>query len=280
MIVSAGLTQAQTAQIHREGYAFPVPVMEADEANALRARLEAVESGQGGVLEPWQRSKSHLLFKWVDDLIRDPRILDPIEQLIGANILCWNTIFWIKAAGSETFVSWHQDTRYWGLSSDKVITAWLALSPATVESGCMRVLPASHLGEGLPHEDRYHEHNLLTRGQEISAGVEEDRAVHMPLGIGEMSIHDYRLAHASGPNRSADRRIGLSMHFMPTDTRQMVSEGDSAALVRGCDTFGHFKPTIVPSGDFDEDAVAFHHRASEVLREVLYHGAERDSGKI
>ena len=276
----AVLSDAQIDQIRREGYAFPVPVMDADEATGLRRRLEEVETRQGGALEPWQRSKSHLLFKWIDDLIRDARILDPIEQLIGPNILCWNTIFWIKNSGSQSFVSWHQDVRYWGLSSDKVITAWLALSQATVEGGCMRVMPRTHVGDVLPHEDRYHEHNMLTRGQEISDGIDEGRAVHMPLEAGEMSIHDYRLAHASGANRANDRRIGLSMHFMPTETRQVVGEWDSAALVRGCDAFGHFEPTVVPAGDFDEAAVAFHHRASEVLRRVLYHGAEQDTGKL
>ena len=207
----------------------------------FRAKLEAVEAEQGGRLEASQRNKSHLLFKWLDDLIRDPRILDPIEDLIGPNILCWNTLFWIKEAGSGSFVSWHQDTRYWGLSSEQVITAWLALSPAGVENGCMRVMPGTHRGDVLDHEDRYDDQNMLTRGQEITSNsIDESRACHMPLLAGEMSLHNYRLAHASDPNEGTDRRIGISMHFLPPDTAQIVGQWDSAALVRGIDTHGNF----------------------------------------
>ncbi len=274
------LSDAQVTAFHDSGYVYPLQVLGAEEADDLRARLEAVEAAQGGALEPGQRGKSHLLFKWLDDLIRDPRVLDPVEQLIGPDILCWNTIFWIKEAGAKSYISWHQDMTYWGLSSDRVVTAWLALSEASIESGCMRVMPGTHRGADLPHADRYDGDNMLTRGQEITAGVDDDTAVHMPLKLGEMSIHNYRLAHASGPNRSDDRRIGISMHFMPPDTAQVVGDWDCAALVRGRDTFNHFAHTPVPTGDFDPDAVAFHTKAGEAMRQILYAGAERDTGKF
>ena len=274
------LPEGAIEQIRRDGYYFPFQLMSESEAEQLRARLEAVEAAEGGKLKAAQRNKSHLLFKWLDDLIHDPRVLDPIEDLIGPDILCWNTIFWIKEAGSQTFVSWHQDKRYWGLDSNDVITAWLALSPATVESGCMRVMPGTHTGEGLPHEDRFHEDNMLTRGQEISAGIDEAKAVHMPLAPGEMSIHNYRLAHASGPNASGDRRIGVSMHFMPTATGQILGEWDSAALVRGVDEFGNFHQTPRLAADFDAEAAAFHVKATDELREILYRDAAHDTNRL
>lgn len=273
------LTDAEVAQFDRDGYVYPVRVLAAGAAGALRGNLEAVERSQGGGLHPSQRAKSHLLFKWLDDLIRDARVLDPVERLIGPDILCWNTIFWIKEAGSKSFVSWHQDKRYWGLSSDKVVTAWLALSLASVESGCMRVMPGSHR-VSLAHEDRYQADNMLTRGQEIVAGIDESRAVAMPLATGEMSLHNYSLAHASGPNLSADRRIGVSMHFMPPATRQVIGSWDSAALVRGEDRFGHFAPTPIPARDFDPAAVAFHDKAAEAVRRILYADAAQNPGKL
>ena len=207
-------------------------------------------------------------------------MLDPVEQLIGPNILCWNTIFWIKEAGAKSFISWHQDTRYWGLSSDRVVTAWLALSPATIEAGCMRVMPGTHVGDVLPHEDRYHEDNMLTRGQEITAGVDDSAAAYMPLQPGQMSLHNYRLAHASGPNNSDDRRIGVSMHFMPTETRQVVGDWDCAALVRGVDQYRNFEATPRPSRDFDSAATAFHDKAAEAMRLVLFEGAAEKPQKL
>ena len=274
------LNATQVEQFKRKGYVFPLDLLDRKESEDLRRRLESYEATQGGKLAPGQRAKSHLIFKWLDDLIRDPRILDPIEQLIGPNILCWNTIFWIKDVGSESFVSWHQDTRYWGLSSPDVITAWLALSPASVESGCMRVMPYTHRGEVMPHKDRYQNDNMLTRGQEITEGIDDKKAVYMPLKTGQVSFHNYRLAHSSGPNRAPDRRIGISMHFMPPDTEQIVGEWDSAALVRGEDKFGNFAPTPVPAKDFDPEAMAFHARAAQAQSEVLYQGAANNTHKL
>ncbi len=273
------LTPEQVEQYRRDGYVCPVPVMPAQEAAAIRRQLEAAEARQGGKLEPVQRSRAFLLFKWLDDLIRDPRVLDPVEQLIGPDILCWSTIFWIKDSGSKSFVGWHQDNTYWGLSSRNVVTAWFAISDASVEAGCMKVMPGTHLGETLRHEDTYHQDNMLTRGQVIP-GLDESRGVYMPLKAGEMSLHNYCLAHGSGPNVSEDRRIGVSMHFMPPGTQQVVGAWDCAALVRGEDRFGHFALAPRPAKDFDPPAAAFHAQAAKAMRDVLYAGAEKKLGRL
>ena len=225
------LSENAIAQYRREGYYFPVQVLDDDQVLANRTLLEDFETAQSKPIGGAQRSKCHLLFKWVDDLMRNSNILNAVEDLIGPDLLCWTTLFWIKEPKSETFVSWHQDLRYWGLDTNDLVTVWLALSPATLESGCMRVLPGSHQGDLMPYRDEYKEDNLLTRGQEIAVEVDEAKAVSMPLAPGEISLHNVRLAHASSPNRSHDRRIGLSLHYMPTSTKQMAAEWDSAALV-------------------------------------------------
>lgn len=263
-------------QYKRDGYCFPVRILDQEQVAANRTRLEDFETSQGKPIGGALRNKSHLLFTWVDELMRNEKILDAVEDLIGADILCWNTFFWVKEPGSESFVSWHQDLRYWGLDTNDLVSAWLALSPATLESGCMRVLPGSHQGDLLPHKDEFKENNLLTRGQEISVEVDESKAVAMPLQPGEMSMHNVRLAHASGPNRSSDRRIGLSLHYMPTRTKQVVGEWDSAALVRGEDRYGHFTLTPRPAKDFDPAAVAFHEKATQAIRDVLF----KDAAKV
>lgn len=141
-------------------------------------------------------------------------------------------------------------------------------------------MPKTHIGEVLEHGDRYHEDNMLTRGQEISGKIDETRAVHMPLEVGEMSIHNYRLAHASGPNNSDDRRIGASMHFMSTETSQVVGVWDSAALVRGEDLYGNFSHTPLPSDDLDEATVEFHAKAAQAIQDIVYAGAQRNTAKL
>ena len=269
------LTDAAVEQYRDQGYYFPIPILGEEEVSGLRARLETFEAAQGQPIHGAQRSKSHLLFKWLDDLMRDARIVDAVEDLIGPDILCWNSIFWIKEANSSSFVSWHQDLKYGGLDCDDLVTAWVALSPATVESGCMRVLPGSHRKDMLPHDDVYDPENMLTRGQEIAVAVDEEAAVTMALQPGQMSIHNVRLAHASGPNSAGDRRIGVSLHYMPTRSRQLVGEWDSAALVRGEDHYQHFVRPPVPSCDMDPAAVAFHEKASTAVRDILFKDAER-----
>ena len=269
------LSENAIQQYNREGYYFPVKILNDEQVANHRKLLETFETTQGKPMEGAQRSKSHLLFKWVDDLMRYPKILDAVEDLIGPDLLCWNTLFWIKEAGSESFVSWHQDLRYWGLDTSDLVTVWVALSPATLESGCMYVLPGSHQGDLLPHKDGYEPDNLLTRGQEIAVEVDESKTVSMPLQPGEISLHNVRLAHASSPNRSKDRRIGISLHYMPTQTKQIVGEWDSAALVRGEDRFGHFQHTPRPTRDFDPVAVQFHEKATNTVREILFKDAEK-----
>ena len=268
------LTEAQAAHYREEGYCFPIRVMDEARAGEYRRQLEHFEETKGPVTGAL-RNKSHLLFTWVDEIMRNETILDAAEDLIGENILCWNTLFWIKEPQTEAFVSWHQDLNYWGLDTDDLITVWLALSPATLESGCMSVLPGSHKQEMMPHKDEYRDNNMLTRGQEIAVEVDESLAAAMPLAPGEASIHNGRLAHSSSPNRSGDRRIGLSLHYMPTSTRQIVGGWDSAALVRGEDAYGHFTHTPRPARDFDPAAAAFHEKAAEAVRDILFHGAEK-----
>jgi len=264
----------QIKQYHEQGFLAPVPALSSADAAAARAKLEAHEASMGHVLGPDQRTKSHYLFTWVDDIMRDERILDAVEDLIGPNLLCWGTIWWIKEAQTPSYVGWHQDLQYWGLETEDLVNVWVALAPASEAAGCMSVLPGSHR-ERLDHAETYNEDNMLTRGQELTLDIGERSPVAMPLEPGEISIHNGRLAHGSGPNNTDDRRIGLSLQYMPTSAKQTLVDWDTAALVRGVDDYGHFEHGPRPISDLHEDAVAFHERASQALRELIYVGAER-----
>ncbi len=269
------LDEAALTQYQGAGYYHPVDILTPAEAADYRARLEAVERAQGHPIVGPQRSKSHLLYTWVDELVRHPRILDAVEDIIGPDILCWNSVWWIKEPMTASYVAWHQDRLYVGLDTGDFVTAWLALSPATSESGCMRILPGSHRDPLLPHVDHFSEANMLSRGQEISVPVDEERAVEMALRPGQISLHNVGLAHASAPNRSADRRIGLSLHFIPPSNRQLLIENDTATLVRGDDRYGHFTLTPRPTRDLDDDLVRLHEAATDRFRAVVFTDAER-----
>jgi len=270
------LTSNQIDEFAELGFVSPLDGLHPDQAAAARAQLEAHETTLGHPLGAGQRSKSHYMFTWVNDIMRDDHILDAVEDLIGPDILCWGTIFWIKEAQSQSYVGWHQDLQYWGLETDRLVSVWVALSPASQEAGCMSVLPGSHR-ERLGHVETYHADNLLSRGQELTIDVGERSPVAMALAPGQFSLHDGRLAHGSGPNSTDDRRIGLSMQYMPTSAKQTLVEWDTAALVRGVDNYNHFAHGPSPTADLQPDDVAFQARAVAALSELIYLGAEQET---
>ena len=261
------------AAFERDGYWFPVRVMTAAEAASYRARLEAYERASGGPIGSNRRHKVHLLFTWANALVRHPRILDAVADILGPDILCWTTNFFIKEPRDPAFVSWHQDSTYWGLEPPDVVTAWLALSDAPVESGAMKFLPGSHRADQIPHVDTFHKDNLLTRGQEIAVSVDEARAVDVPLKAGEISLHHIRLVHGSKPNATAERRIGLAIRYIPPHVRQ-AKVADSAMLVRGADRYGHFAPEPDPAADCDAAALAAHAAVMERQIATYYSGTD------
>jgi non-heme Fe2+,alpha-ketoglutarate-dependent halogenase len=265
------LTQTAIDAYRRDGYFFPVRVFSPHEALQLRAALEAHEAAAGRPLQGKWRVKTHLLFTWADRIVRHAPILDAVEDLIGPDILCWTTNFFIKEPSSPGFVSWHQDAAYWGLQPEEVVTAWVALSESNAKSGCMKVIPGTHRKSHIPHVDTFAENNMLTRGQEIAVDVDASSAVSVMLQPGEMSLHDIKLVHGSEPNASHDRRIGLAIRYLPAHVRQTKNR-DSAMLVRGVDRYGHFDLEPRPERDLDEAALRAHAEAVERKVAVFYEG--------
>jgi len=262
------------AQYRRDGFYFPVPALSKHEARGYRDKLEAHERVLGGPIASNMRHKVHLLFTWANELANHPAILAAVEDVIGPDILCWNTTFFIKEAHSPSFVSWHQDATYWGLSTEDVITAWVAFADAPVESGAMKFWPGSHLRKQLEHRDTFDQDNLLSRGQEIAVDVPEGEGVDVVLKAGEMSLHHVLLAHGSGPNTTNDRRIGLAIRYIPPHVRQLKVR-DSAMLVRGHDRYGHFDLERGPMADLDAAALAAHADAVDRQVKALYSGTDR-----
>ena len=265
------LSDMEVAAYQDRGYHFPIEALSATEVADFRRKLEDYEAASGGPIKGEMRHRSHVLFTWIDQMVRHPKILDAAEDVLGPDILCWNTSFFIKEARDPGFVSWHQDATYWGLSSSDVLTIWVAMSPANKISGCMKFVAGTHRQQ-VKHEDTFDRNNLLTRGQEIAVEVDEAQAVHVELKPGEASLHHVLLFHGSEPNRSDDRRIGLAIRYIPTRLRQAVGQRDWATLVRGKDRFRNFEPAHVPKRDLEPAALAFHQMVSEEQVKVLYRG--------
>jgi phytanoyl-CoA dioxygenase PhyH len=269
------LTEAAVRRYRDLGYHAPVPALTAREAHELRHKLETYEAG-AGVLSGSLRHKPHLLFTWLNDLVHHPCILDAVEDIIGPDILCWGTSFFIKEKRNPGYVSWHQDSTYWGLEPPDIITAWVAFTDSTAANGAMRVIPASHKLDQVPHRDTFAAENLLSRGQEIMVEVDERQAVILELAAGEMSLHHVRLIHGSDPNPSDDRRVGFAIRYIPTYVRQVAGSHDSATLVRGVDMYHHFEEEQRPLADMSAEAQAHHAAITGGHAQILMRGTGKE----
>jgi ectoine hydroxylase-related dioxygenase (phytanoyl-CoA dioxygenase family) len=249
---------------NRDGYIGGVPILTAGEAARHRASMEAAED-QIGALH--YRSKAHTILTSPLQLATDNSVLDIVESLIGPDILLYNVTYIIKEANAPSHVSWHQDLTYWGLSHDDQVSMWLALSVADDVSGCMRMLPGSHTHGRYGHETREDSANVLLQGQTVT-GVDEEKALLCPLQPGEASFHHGWTLHASMPNRSHDRRIGLNVQYIAAHVKQTKHDRDTVMLVRGEDRYGHYGYDRPAEADLEPAALAHQRYLEDLHRET------------
>jgi ectoine hydroxylase-related dioxygenase (phytanoyl-CoA dioxygenase family) len=248
------LTEAQLRQFRDEGWTAPFRAMSTEAAHECRRRIETYETSAGHDANATLKIKGHLAYPWLVELGRNPAVLDAVEDIIGPDILLFGASIFAKGAHDPRYVSWHQDSAYFGLSPHQEVTAWIAFTASRPESGCLRVLPRSHLGPDMQHVETHAKDNMLARGQTIQ-DLDDSGAVELVLQAGEFSLHHERTAHSSLANRSNDRRIGFAFFYIPTHVRSTLGRR-TALLVRGEDRHHHWDPEIVPRFDLDPDAFA------------------------
>jgi non-heme Fe2+,alpha-ketoglutarate-dependent halogenase len=257
------LDQGLVRRYHDEGFLFPFRAFSPEAAAWYRAEVErtcAATPGPKAALTGTvsYRVKPYLLFTWAAAMVREPAILDAVEDLIGPDIMVFHTTMWWKTKGSPNRVPWHQDGTYFGLAPFEHVTAWVALSPSNLGTGCVRVVPGSHRLGQMRHADHRDPTLMLSRGQTVAADIDGSLAIPIVLSPGEFSLHHTLAVHASDPNTGDDDRIGIGISYIPTRVRHVGPTRMSATLVRGHDAYGHFDLEPRPVADLDPAAVAAH----------------------
>ena len=249
----------------RDGIVFPAGRIDVTGFDA-RYRAFQAESRRLRGKETWL--KPHLVSAWLDQVVRHAAILAAVESVIGPDIVLWESDWTVKRAGSGDYIPWHQDSPYWNLSTDEVVTIWLAISDVSRDNGAMEVVPGSHRDGQIGEIDAAGKlFDAYSAGQRTTdpdcmfpfAHLDASYAVNaipVELGAGEFSIHCVHLVHGGGPNPSADDRIGFAMRFISADTRYR-GEVDSVTPIQGNCERDHFVLEQRPSGEFQtHDLVA------------------------
>ena len=245
------LSAAQVGLFNELGYLFPLDVFDPPEVAAMRAYCDdlfagAVAAGHGSYdINGW-----HCHCAGLYDLCMEPRILDPVQDLLGEDLVMWGTHFFLKEAGDAKRVSWHQDASYWPLSPSKTVTVWLAIDDAEAVNGAMRVIPRSHVNAQLAYRHSTEAENNVLSQTTLAAEEQGDPPVTIALRAGQMSLHTDWLIHGSDPNRSARRRCGLTLRFTSADVRALEPSWATRSIIcRGRDAAGHWADVPRPAGE-------------------------------
>ena len=251
-----GLTTDQVHQYERDGYLCPIDVFDEQKAARLRRQLESLEASVANdtIRNFALTTNGNWVIPWFDALVRTPAIVDTVASILGPNIVVLHLDLWIKEPKTPQFIGWHQDLPYMGLDSTTEVTAWLALSPANAESGCMRFAPGTHTC-AVEHITRFDEDSIGS-GHEVAVEIDEENAVLAELRPGQISLHHGLMIHSSTKNDSEDRRIGIAIRYgTPEMAPKDKSKRLGASLVRGVDHHNYFELVDPPHAAFEADAM-------------------------
>ena len=243
----AVLTSAQVEQFNRDGYVRGLKIFSAAEIGEIRGYFDALLAkvlAAGG--DSYSISTAHAKYGRVFDLLRHPRIVACVRDLLGLNVIGWGSHFFCKMPKDGKAVAWHQDASYWPLSPSKAVTVWLAIDDADVENACMRFIAGSHHHGHLTYrESNPGEHNVLN--QTIDNPLQFGAAVDDILQAGEISIHSDLLLHGSEANESDRRRCGLTLRYCAAEVRAGMDWNQKGVFVSGSDPTGHWSNRARPT---------------------------------
>ena len=261
------LSEEQITFYRENGYLAPFDGIDPSDAAAMCGDLDAFERDEG-MRASEIVVKGHLCFRRSFEFSRHPAILDVVEDLIGPNIYALSSRFWMKPGQDGSFVSWHQDSAYFGLEPNELVTVWLALTDSNLENGCVRVIPGTHLGQIYSHVETYDEKNLLARGQSIET-IDDSNAADLVLKAGQFSCHHERIVHGSAANDTEAMRVGLGIFYFPAHVKSTLGQRP-ADLVRGVDDWGNWDADPTPTEDRDARVLAHVREAGERYTDTQY----------
>ena len=270
----SSLNEKQLKDYEDHGFVAPIDVLTLEEAKKIKEEIEYIEKKWPDELIGLGRNNVHYISPIFDQVCHNSKILDVVESIIGKNILVGGTTLFIKDPDKKGFVSWHQDAKYIGFEPHNWVTAWLAITDANEENGCMRMWSGSHKEKIKEHQDTFNENNLLTRGQTVQNIPLEDTTPNI-LKAGQLSLHHPMIVHGSGSNKSNTRRIGFVIQsYIGTNVDQVIGKV-YVQQARGKDNFKYHEHTKRPSELMSKEDINIRSKANKELSKIFYNDAKK-----
>ena len=219
------------ARYRRDGFVIEPGLLSGDEVATLRdeaLRIVRGERGQVAGLEPAAPGESdgevirryacihfpHKLSEVMRDSLAHPAIVDVLRELIGPDVKAMQSMLFTKGEGRPG-QAWHQDEYFIPTRDHSLTAAWIALDDATVDNGCLWVLPGSHRA-GVIYPARDHDDERFDPSVEAYGFAHDDSdAIAVELAAGSVLFFDGYLLHRSLPNTGrAGLRRALVNHYM------------------------------------------------------------------
>lgn len=225
------LTQKQVRDYHDNGFLILEDALTHQEIEALRTETVAICRGQRGELngakgdhqqdDDDQVMKQYLCIHFPHkvsplmlDALKHPNITNALAQVISPDVKCMQSMLFIKAAGKPG-QAWHQDEYYIPTRDRSLSGAWIAMDNATVENGCLWVIPGSHKHGILWPQHSHDDHRFDCAGEAGGYPYTDDDAISVPVKLGSVVVFNGYLLHRSLPNRAqAGYRRALVNHYM------------------------------------------------------------------
>ena len=270
----SSLNEKQLKDYEDRGFVTPIDVLTSEEATKIKEEIEYIEKKWPDELIGLGRNNVHYISPIFDKVCHNSKILDAVESIIGKDILVGGTTLFIKDPDKKGFVSWHQDAKYIGFEPHNWVTAWLAITDANEENGCMRMWSGSHKEKIKEHKDTFNENNLLTRGQTVQNIPLEDTTPNI-LKAGQLSLHHPMIVHGSGSNKSNTRRIGFVIQsYIGTNVDQVIGKV-YVQQARGKDNFKYHEHTKRPSELMSKEDINIRIKANNELSKIFYNDVKK-----
>ncbi|MBA3947635.1 MAG: phytanoyl-CoA dioxygenase family protein [Herpetosiphonaceae bacterium] len=229
------MTEEAQRFFQEQGFLVIENALSPAEIDALNSEAAAICRGDRGTLKgvtPAADGESdtdvmrrylciHFPHKLSDEMYRTlalPPIVEVLTGVIGPNVKAMQSMLFIKASGKPG-QAWHQDEFFIPTRDRSLTGGWMALDDATVENGCLWVIPGSHRHGIIWPQRTHNDQRFDCTGEAIAFPYTDDDGVPVEVKKGSIVFFNGYLLHRSLPNYAPDGfRRSLVNHYMSAES--------------------------------------------------------------